>query len=262
MDKEKYIKTVLKEVKFHYDHQEIEKELETHIYERSQYLQAKGMAAESAETEAVQRMGDPQEMGRELNKAHNPLVGYVWFASCIFAFCLAAAAAWFGIPQVYKEVKDLITEPTPIEHFAMRDKNDTLCRTEIDESLFLDSYSIWFKEVALLQNSSDRGGYYIGLFYEHEGESGKDIYATLSDHGYDDIMFLNKNGQHFSYRDNGYKSEPFVLSKYTRNYYLIWIPDLSETRLYVNYNAFGQQDKCEIDLSSLFEEIKTKEAQL
>ena len=65
MDKEKYIKTVLKEVKFRYDHQEIEKELENHIFERSQYLKSKGMTAESAETEAVQRMGDPQEMGRD-----------------------------------------------------------------------------------------------------------------------------------------------------------------------------------------------------
>ena len=104
MDKEKYIKTVLKEVKFHYDHQEIEKELETHIYERSQYLQAKGMAAESAETEAVQRMGDPQEMGRELNKAHNPWVGYVWLVSKIFAVCLLIAAIYSPMMSMYDQL--------------------------------------------------------------------------------------------------------------------------------------------------------------
>ncbi len=262
MNKEKYIETVLKEVKFYYDHQEIEKELETHIYERSKYLQSKGLTAESAETEAVKRMGDPQAMGRELNKAHNPWLGYVWLASCIFAFCLVAAAAWFGAPKVYEEIKDLITEPTPIEHFAERDINNTLCRAEIDESLFLDGYEIHFTEAALVQNSFDKGGYYLGLFYEHIGEYGKKVAEYLRNFDYyDNKMFLDEEGQYFSYREETV-NEPYVITYHSRHYYEIWIPDLSKTMLYVDYNAFGQQDKCEIDLSSLFEEIKTKEAQL
>jgi len=264
MDKKKYIETVLKEVKFHYDHQEIEKELETHIYERSQYLQAKGMAAESAETEAVQRMGDPQEMGRELNKAHNPWVGYVWLASCIFAFCLVAAATWFGVPRVYEKVKFLITDPTPIEDFARWGDERTLSVMDIDETLMLDGFEIHFTEAAVIKHTEyDYGGYYIELFYEHNGKKGKDILEYLSDTNYADKMLLDKNGESFAKSWPEDKSEtPFSLLKYYDNNFHLWIPDLSNDIIYVNWDLFGQQDKCEIDLSSLFEEIKTKEAQL
>ena len=74
-------------------------------------------------------------------------------------------------------------------------------------------------------------------------------------------MFLDKNGEFFGKgRVDG--DTPYILVKESQNFVLLWIPDLSNDTIYVNYDIFGQQDRCEINLSKLFEEIKTKEAQL
>jgi len=97
---------------------------------------------------------------------------------------------------------------------------------------------------------------------KHIGEYGKKVAEYLRNFDYyDNKMFLDEEGQYFSYREETV-NEPYVITYHSRHYYEIWIPDLSKTTLYVDYNAFGQKDECEIDLSSLFEEIKTKEAQL
>lgn len=63
---------VLQEVKFSWDHDEIRTELEEHILEECAYLETKGLPAEEAETEAVRRMGDPENLGKLLNTAHQP----------------------------------------------------------------------------------------------------------------------------------------------------------------------------------------------
>ena len=262
MDKEKYIETVLKEVKFHYDHQEIEKELENHIYERSQYLQSKGMTAEIAETEAVQRMGDPEAMGKELNKAHNPWVGYVWLASKIFAVCLLIAAVWFGVPEAYDDIKDYIQEPTPLEHFSHYGDVNTLSTIDTNEKLMLDGYEIHFTEATIIKHTQyDYGGYYMALFYEHVGDTGKDIYEFFDEKGYTKNMFLDKNWECFA-KERVKGDRPYILVKEKQKYVLLWIPDFSNDTIYVNFDVFGQQDKCEIDLSRLFEKIESKEAQL
>lgn len=72
--KEKFLVQVLNEVKFGYDQPEIKAELEDHIYERSQWLQEKGMSAEDAEDEALgMTLTDEQarEFTKKLIKSHD-----------------------------------------------------------------------------------------------------------------------------------------------------------------------------------------------
>ena len=135
---------------------------------------------------------------------------------------------------------------------------------DIDETLRFDGFEIHFTQVAIIKHTrNDYGGYYVELFYEHIGKKGRDIFEYLSDTNYADKMLLDKNGESFakSWPEDKFET-PFSLLKYYDNNFHLWIPDLSNDIIYVNWDLFGQQDKCEIDLSSLFEEIKTKEAQL
>jgi len=72
-----FLKTVRKEIHYIFARNAIEKELEEHINESIEDLLAEGLSFDEAEAQAVLQMGDAKEIGRELNKAHNPLMGYL-----------------------------------------------------------------------------------------------------------------------------------------------------------------------------------------
>ena len=77
MRRTEFLKTVRKEIHYIFARNEIEKELEQHLNESVEDLLAEGLSIDEAEAQAVLQMGDAKEIGRELNKVHNPLIGYL-----------------------------------------------------------------------------------------------------------------------------------------------------------------------------------------
>lgn len=78
MNKEEYLNIVRKEIKYIFDRDAIEKELNEHIQESILDLMSEGYSYEDAEMQAVYQMGDPKELGKQLNKEHHPLIGYLY----------------------------------------------------------------------------------------------------------------------------------------------------------------------------------------
>ncbi|SHH89334.1 FtsW/RodA/SpoVE family cell cycle protein [Clostridium grantii] len=67
-----FLEKVCTEVKYKKIHPELSRELQGHIDELiSEYID-KGMSEEEASTKAVKQMGDPFEIGKELNNTHKP----------------------------------------------------------------------------------------------------------------------------------------------------------------------------------------------
>lgn len=81
---------VLKHIKFPYDRNAVRQELEEHIEDICDDLTEEGYGREEAERLSVQYMGDADEIGRELNKAHNPILGWIWYISRLAATIAAA----------------------------------------------------------------------------------------------------------------------------------------------------------------------------
>lgn len=75
--KDEFSKRVCSFVKYKRAHKEISEELENHIEDRMEYLMEQGISKEEAEKQAVEAMGDPEEIGRELDKQHRPLLGWI-----------------------------------------------------------------------------------------------------------------------------------------------------------------------------------------
>lgn len=75
MDRGEFITRVLKEVRFRPDHKSISQELADHIEDRADWFCEQGMSQEEAEAKAVLAMGEPSDIGRELNRVHKPLLG-------------------------------------------------------------------------------------------------------------------------------------------------------------------------------------------
>ncbi|MCW3488934.1 permease prefix domain 1-containing protein [Dethiobacter alkaliphilus] len=115
MPKDKFLAEVLSHIKFPFDRRDIRSELEQHIADKTNHYLEKGYDRENAEERAVNEMGDAREIGIELNKEHNPLLGWVWKISnvlvplvlipfILFIFLPMMLTTFSGVQSVPKEL--------------------------------------------------------------------------------------------------------------------------------------------------------------
>lgn len=107
--RDEFLAKVLKEVKYSWDHYLIKQELNDHLDEKIEDFMNDGMEKEHAENEAVLLMGDPVEIGIELNEVHKPLWGYLLFLiRSLIAVLVIALSVQFVYPAfvAYKERPD------------------------------------------------------------------------------------------------------------------------------------------------------------
>ncbi len=75
-DKEYFLDLICSKIKNKNVHAKIKDEYEDHIDELCEELKTDGMASEDALAAAVLRMGNPAEIGEQLNKTHKPLIEF------------------------------------------------------------------------------------------------------------------------------------------------------------------------------------------
>lgn len=86
-------------VRFWPDHEAITAELTAHLEDHAAALEARGLSPEEAAAQAVTAMGEPEELGRQLDRAHPPLLCLsVAATNIILVFllvvCILALAIW------------------------------------------------------------------------------------------------------------------------------------------------------------------------
>ncbi|MBR3840100.1 MAG: hypothetical protein IKM20_03075 [Erysipelotrichales bacterium] len=89
MNKQEYLNVVRKQIHFFLDRDSIEEELSSHLSESIADLMDEGLPKDEAEQLAVKQMGDPIEVGKQLNQEHHPVLGYLWLASNVVLALLA-----------------------------------------------------------------------------------------------------------------------------------------------------------------------------
>lgn len=105
LDRFRWCERVCEQVRFRPDHRGIKRELEAHMEDCCELLMASGMEAEAAEAAMLERMGDPAEVGKALDRVHKPLLGWLWKVSrwlvilcaIIFGFLLVTVFGRLGI---------------------------------------------------------------------------------------------------------------------------------------------------------------------
>lgn len=88
---------VLAQVRFRPDRAAIEAELTAHYEDHVQDLERVGYDRQLAEQRALAAMGDPEEIGRALDKVHKPWLGWIWRLSrwlMVVLAITAVCAAW------------------------------------------------------------------------------------------------------------------------------------------------------------------------
>ena len=107
MNKNEYLEQIIKQISYVFDIPAIKKELSHHIDDLKEDLQNDGYSKEEAEKLAIEMMGDPIETGKQLNKVHNPFLGYMLMCARIVTICIICAFLTITIPQLKDTVRSL-----------------------------------------------------------------------------------------------------------------------------------------------------------
>ena len=73
-----YLQEILSYIKFSFDRKNIKKELEGHLSDKIEYYMERGYDRDRAEQLTIKDMGDAGKIGEELNRQHNPVLGWLW----------------------------------------------------------------------------------------------------------------------------------------------------------------------------------------
>lgn len=101
----KWCREVTEQVRFKPDRNKIWDELMDHIEDRAEDMKCRGYTEEEAESRAVSAMGDPAEVGRQLNAVHKPWLGWLWIVSKVLVIVLLVTALTF-VPGIVENYKD------------------------------------------------------------------------------------------------------------------------------------------------------------
>jgi hypothetical protein len=154
LDKNEFLKEVLSHVKFPFDRDGIRAELESHITDRMDDYIDQGIASVTAERMVIDAMGDPAEIGIELNRQHKPWLGWLNIVTGILV----------GLLSVYML---LLVGPLLLMTFFSSDRIDTIPKSDIvyrinvDKRVTIDDTVIHFTDLIYEKNSE------MNIFYEY-----------------------------------------------------------------------------------------------
>ena len=84
-----YIKSVLSQIAFVFEHKNIKRELMSHLNDLYEEYVEQGLETSELIRRVIEDMGDPVKIGKELNQIHHPLIGWLWHLSRIAVIVLA-----------------------------------------------------------------------------------------------------------------------------------------------------------------------------
>ena len=100
---------VLKHIRFKPDRPAIETELTAHYMDHVADLERIGYEPELARERALAAMGDAEEVGRGLDRAHSAALGWLWQASRVLAVMMVVLALVLGvIEQQWTELENAV----------------------------------------------------------------------------------------------------------------------------------------------------------
>ena len=149
---EAFLRAVTGRVRFIPDRAAIAGELRAHLEESARDLaEEEGLSPEAAKQEALKRMGDPAAVGEGFNLAHDPLLGWAWWASrwlCILT------AATLGLYLAYYVVSlSVMSLGRWLEYGVFYQYPEPVVRVaEVERTFDLGPHTMTIDEAALLES--------------------------------------------------------------------------------------------------------------
>lgn len=151
--KDTFLEEVLSYINFSYDRESIRSELECHISDKMAEYMEQGYDEETSEQLTIENMGEPREIGIELNKQHNPFLGWIWIITNVMV-------TLFAIVNIYLVGSFFIISLFNKNPIHDHPKSDIIYQIDINEKVILDDTVIHFTN--LIYDTS--GG--MNIFYK------------------------------------------------------------------------------------------------
>lgn len=223
-DRDEYLKEVLSHVKFFFDHDSIEKELTVHLEERKENYIFEGYTGKEAEALTLSNFGDPVEIGKALNKEHNPMLGWLYYLSNVFVGILIFS---FILPIGMSVLARNPSKTIP--------KDNILYRIDVDEKVKLDDRMILFDEVIYEKNGN------LSIIYRERHSDLMSLGSSVSILGY---IYDDKGQEYF---DGSGSSTGGLFNKAIRT--VTGFPKDAE-KLIIEYDFFNRYYMVEIPLKA------------
>lgn len=151
---DKFLEEVLFYIKFPFVKDDIRFELESHILDKIDYYMEQGYDKEKAEELSINDMGDPKEIGIELNKQHNPFLGWMLKITNVMVIFFLIKSIFFICPIVV----NFLTGNNLVNDIP---KENIVYKIDMDKKVKLDDRIIHFTNVVY-----DKDGD-MSIFYEY-----------------------------------------------------------------------------------------------
>lgn len=225
-----FIDKVLGYVKFSYDHENIRQELQEHIEDMMDDLCGNGMSEAEAVSLAVINMGNPDDIGKELNKAHNSVLGFMWFISRQIVAVIIAMLLVEAVRGGYSFIRSFLDG-----YGVTQAKGEVVYTVKSGYETMLDDMHIKIDEVV----------YYDDETMEIRYITWKSPFATSIDWTFNlaTNCFYDENGNKYLSSGGGSGSGPIV----KHQMFLENFPKTAE-KLIIDYDYNGRELYCEIPL--------------
>lgn len=262
MNRKEWIETVLREVRFAPDRRKIRQELLEHMEDRmEEYMEDMECSMDSeseaadgdstnfgsliaeAEARVLASMGDPVELGQDLNRQHKPWLGWLWLGSrvvlaaavlvvMVLLFCL-----WVITPAENSNLMNLEEEYLQMARHYDMDYNrsgNIYYNIEPDYTVQLQDTEITFRNLAY----DDYDGRLEMLVTSRGAADLQNIALDFCCNGEKPTMFQTENG-----RDK----EDFVVGLYKITFERF---DRDAETLQITYNKFGEHFEFTVDVKT------------
>lgn len=81
LERQTWCDRACEQIRFKPDREAVRRELLGHMEDEWEALRASGLSGLEAERRTLEAMGDPEEVGKLLDRVHRPLLGWLWLAS-------------------------------------------------------------------------------------------------------------------------------------------------------------------------------------
>ena len=149
----KWCRQVMEQIRFKPDRDKIWDELVAHIEDRTEEMKSRGFIQEEAEARAVTAMGDPTEVGKQLDAVHKPWLGWLWIASkvlVIITLVLSLLLVWPAVERYRDGLRDDAKEQHTVEYwvrdFFLVSRHMVGKTMEIDGYRFTVDEASWWRE--------------------------------------------------------------------------------------------------------------------
>ena len=147
-----YLNSMLKHVKFTPDRKKIRQEFGEHMEDMFDDYISDGMSEEDAKNSVLENIGDAEDIGKMMNKAHNALIGWIWAGVkvlLVVTIIISLSPVLDLVQQTGLGIMNMIHGYHENDYYG-----DEVYKVDIDQTVEIDGHRLVFDDLKKYENGT------------------------------------------------------------------------------------------------------------